>query len=286
MNNKATSLSDRAAPRISVVTLSYNQAEFLEECIRSVAKQNYWNHEHIIVDPGSTDGSLDIVSRYETHFAHIILEPDAGPADGLNKGFRLAGGDIFYFLNADDIVLPGTFNAVSELYARYPDIDVLYGNGYQLDSDGHLLRRIFSKPWNLRAFAVGASVIVQQATFFRRQCFMDAQGFNVTNHTCWDGELWVDMALAGAKFHSTSLELGGFRVHSRSISGSGRLQEDYLRDRQRIKTRVCGREDRWHDKLERQAWRIGIGLVTPIQTLYSGYNKLLPGTSFADKAKS
>ena len=95
--------------KISVVTISYNQAEFLERCIESVLNQNYPNLEYIIVDPGSTDGSRDIIKRYEKVFSHILLDPDNGPADGLNKGFAKATGDILYFINSDDVVLPDAF---------------------------------------------------------------------------------------------------------------------------------------------------------------------------------
>ena len=94
--------------KISVVTISFNQAKYLRQCIDSVLNQNYQNIEYIIVDPGSTDGSRQIIESYGDRVIKIF-EKDAGPADGLNMGFSRATGDIFYFINSDDYVLPGAF---------------------------------------------------------------------------------------------------------------------------------------------------------------------------------
>ena len=88
--------------KISVVTISYNQACYLEQTIISVLNQDYENVEYIVVDPGSTDGSRDIIEKYRNRIQHIIYERDVGPADGLNKGFAVATGDVFYFINSDD----------------------------------------------------------------------------------------------------------------------------------------------------------------------------------------
>src|SRR6202171_6644991 len=93
--------------RVSIVTISFNQAPFLERAIRSVVEQDYPDIEYIVVDPGSTDGSRDIIERYRSRISQVIYEPDHGPADGLNKGFASATGDIFGSINADDAFLPG-----------------------------------------------------------------------------------------------------------------------------------------------------------------------------------
>src|SRR5271170_7307769 len=107
--------------RVSIVTVSFNQASFLERAIRSVLEQDYPDIEYIVVDPGSTDGSRDIIDRYRSQISKIILEPDTGPANGLNKGFAAASGNIFGYINADDAYLPGAIaKAVSAFRAR-PD---------------------------------------------------------------------------------------------------------------------------------------------------------------------
>ena len=92
--------------RVSIVTISFNQAEFLERAIRSVIEQDYPDVEYIVVDPGSTDGSREIIEKYRSRISKVILEPDTGPANGLNKGFAAATGEIFGYINADDAFLP------------------------------------------------------------------------------------------------------------------------------------------------------------------------------------
>src|SRR5262252_9768046 len=119
--------------KVSIVTISFNQSEFLERAIRSVLEQDYPNLEYIVVDPGSTDGSREIIDRYRSRIAKIVLEPDSGPADGLNKGFAHTTGDILGFLNSDDILFPGAItSAVSFLKSK--DVDVVSGHATVIDS--------------------------------------------------------------------------------------------------------------------------------------------------------
>src|SRR5262245_41237730 len=100
-------------PRISIVTPSYNQGKFIEETIRSVIDQGYTNLEYIIIDGGSTDESIDIIRRYEKHLAYWVSESDRGAADAISKGFTRATGEIFAYLNSDDVYLPGTLQTIA-----------------------------------------------------------------------------------------------------------------------------------------------------------------------------
>lgn len=228
--------------KISVVTISFNQASFLKECIESVLAQDYKYFEYIIVDPGSQDGSREIIEDYQTKFSGIVYEPDAGPADGLNKGFARATGEIFYYLNADDIVLPGSFRTAAEKFWERPDCDILLGRGYQLDQQGRFVRTLFpSRHWTPEGYAKGLSVAIQQSTFFRAKAYRAAGGFNAQNRTCWDGELIVDMVLAGATPHVLKNVLGAFRIYPESITGSQRLRAAYLADQNRIRAKILKR---------------------------------------------
>lgn len=236
-------------PRISVVTISYNQAEFLEASIRSVVLQKYPNLEYIIIDGGSTDNSVEIIRRYAEHINFWCSEADKGPAAGLNKGFAKATGDLFAFLNADDMYLPHTFRRMAQLSARHLAADVIYGDGYLTDSAGVLRKPTYSDAWDLRRLAYGTCVLVQPATFFTREAFLRTGGFNEQHKSFWDAGLWVDLALAGASFKHVNEFLAVFRLHADSITGSGRWDEEGARVMDELFQKIIGRKRRTTDKL-------------------------------------
>lgn len=208
--------------KISIVTISCNQAMFLERAICSVIGQEYQNIEYIVVDPGSTDGSREIIERYRDRITKIIYEPDNGPADGLNKGFEHACGDIYGFINSDDVLEQGTLTSVAKYFLEHPNIDVVSGNSWIIDESGEIKRRFYSDRFSLNMSAYGASVLAQQSTFFRATAFKFVGGFNVGNKIAWDGELYIDMALAGFSFDVVSDFWSSFRIHQECITGSGK----------------------------------------------------------------
>jgi glycosyltransferase involved in cell wall biosynthesis len=229
-----------AAMKVSVVTISFNQGAYLEAAIRSVVEQDYRDIEYIVVDPGSTDGSRDIIERYRSHFAAVILYPDDGPARGLNNGLARASGEVLTYVNADDALLPGAIGRAVAAFRKHSEADVIYGHGYLVDERGLILRRLRSAPFNLRRALYDASVIVQQATFFRRHAFLEIGGFNPDNRSCWDYELIVDLALAGKRFQRVDQYWGLFRMHPQSITGSGRFATQILREDARIFRKATG----------------------------------------------
>jgi glycosyltransferase involved in cell wall biosynthesis len=231
--------------KISIVTLSYNQGRFLETAICSVLDQGYPDLDYILVDPGSTDGSRAIIERYRQKLGRVIFEPDDGPADGLNRGFGAAEGEIFGFVNADDLLLPGSLDAVAAAFARAPEADLVYGHGYLIDAAGERIRRMYSDRFSLWGYLHEGVVLVQQSTFFRASAFKEVGGFNPENRSCWDGELWLDLALAGKRFHPVPDFWSGYRVYPGSITGSiaaaGEQRSAYRRDRGRMFEKATGR---------------------------------------------
>lgn len=249
--------------KISIVTISYNQAQFLEQAILSVVNQDYQNIEYIVVDPGSTDGSREIIEKYRSKISKVVLEEDAGAADGLNKGFALATGDIFGFLNSDDELLPNALARIADSFNDNPRADVISGCGYFTDSAGVRLRRIMPSKLTPWLYVHGGVSIFQQGTFFRASYFNKVGGFNIENRTCWDGELFLDMAIGGARFTTIGDDLAHFRLHEGGITGSGRLEEKYQKDTMRLFTKATGRERNSFDTVQDIAARVMKGLIDP-----------------------
>ena len=129
-------------PKISVITPSFNQAAYLERTILSVLDQDYPNIEYIIIDGGSTDGSVDIIRKYANRLTNWVSESDRGQAHAINKGLQQATGTWIAWQNSDDVFYPGTFSQLAQMAAMYPDVDLIIGNMNLIDKDDMLLRDI------------------------------------------------------------------------------------------------------------------------------------------------
>jgi glycosyltransferase involved in cell wall biosynthesis len=237
---------------LGIVTISFNQVKFLNECIESVTVSDPSKLRYVIVDPGSKDGSRQLIIDHCHRFSCIVFEPDKGPADGLNKGFASCDADIYGYLNSDDRFRPGTLDYVLDYFENHPETDILLGAIAVIDERGHtkLRKRTQDRPFDVRKFAVNACNVFQQGTFFRREAFRKTNGFNRSSNTAWDSELVVDMALAGCTFGYTDKVLADFRIYPQSITGSKRLWEGLLADREHLRTKI---------------WNAGIEPYTPFE---------------------
>lgn len=212
--------------RFSIVTISFNQARYLEETIRSVLDQVYGDLEYIIVDPGSTDGSRDIIEKYREKIDRIIFERDSGAAEGLNHGFAAATGEVFGFLNSDDLLLPGAIQTVARQFLDRPETGIVMGHMRVIDGGGRRLRDSFSDKYCRRALAYGASMACQPSTFFRAELFRKVGGFNETNSASWDAELIADMLERTGQGCLVDSFLSAFRVHCGSMTGAARMRPE------------------------------------------------------------
>lgn len=217
-------------PKLSIVTPSYNQAHFLEATIQSILSQNYPNLEYIVIDGGSSDGSQEIIKKYEQHLSYWCCEPDGGQYDAINKGFSKATGDIMAWLNSDDVYYPWTLTTVGSIMARLPQVEWLTtrmpGN---MDWEGLSINFEVFPGYSQAAFLDGrylpvpksrASIgyIQQESTFWRRSLWERTGAYISTDYKlASDFELWARFYLH-AELFSTISPLGVFRCQSEQRS--------------------------------------------------------------------
>ena len=205
-------------PRVSIVTPSYNQGQFIEETIRSVLLQGYPNLEYIIIDGGSTDGSVDIIRKYEKWLAYWVSEPDKGQSDAINRGWRMATGEIVAYLNSDDVYCPHAIQTAVEFLVKNPQIAMVYGNAYYIDDQGVLLRYCKGGgPDFLFKMLCRELEIVQPTVFMRARAVHIVGMLDVNLHYAMDHDLWIKI---GSRFQvgHIPVALAITRTHSSAKS--------------------------------------------------------------------
>ena len=210
LNNK-----DSSNPRISIITPSYNQAEFLERTILSVLNQNYPNLEYIIMDGGSTDGSVEIIKKYEKYLSYWVSEKDHGQADAINKGFQKATGDLVAWQNSDDIYLPNAFLNLANTYKKKPDYDIYFGNVYLIDENDKIIREMRFHPFSVNHLIYYDWNLTSQATFWKRKIF-DEVGYLKDYNVCFDWEWFIRLGKKRYKFFFIHEFMGAYRIHGQS----------------------------------------------------------------------
>lgn len=215
-------------PKITIVTPTYNSEKYLEKCILSIKNQKYDNYEHIIVDGGSTDGTLDIIKKYEgTYPMKWISEPDEGMYDAINKGFRMADGDIYAWLNSDDFYFPWTFYVVANVFQNkgikwltgIPSNTRQFGIcdiTYQLPN----LPTVYCTPLIRKGVYDGRTMyfVQQESCFWSSELWKQTGGIEVKYKMAGDYFLWKKFAQK-ARLYTIQCNLASFRVHGKQKSG-------------------------------------------------------------------
>jgi len=241
-------------PKISVVTPSYNQGQFIEETIRSVLLQGYPNLEFIIIDGGSTDNTLEIINKYEPWLDYWVSEPDRGQSHAINKGIKKATGEILFWLNADDLVLPEAFNIVVQLFRQHQNSALIVGQAKLIDSSSNINGEINSyfSTWE-EAVTNPQNSIRQISSFFRNFLF-DKYG---TIDESLEFIMDTDILLRFTQYHSPLViddYLTAFRVHPESKSykeiilaykESEIVRKKYLNSKDLIRKHRIRNADNW-----------------------------------------
>jgi glycosyltransferase involved in cell wall biosynthesis len=235
-------------PKISIVTPSFNQGQFLEETILSVLNQNYQNLEYIIIDGSSSDNSVEIIRRYENRLAFWVSEPDEGQTDAINKGLQRATGEIVTYMNSDDVYLPGALIAIGRYFAEHSECRWLCGTsltfGLPDESPGFMDVPPLD---NIAARLLVNTFLPTPSMFWRRDAFEQFGLFEQDMHYCFDLEHWMRMLVGGVVYHRFDRPLSAFRLHPASKTVSTR--DGFVKEERRIREKylplMTPRERNW-----------------------------------------
>lgn len=238
-------------PKISIVTPNYNKAKYLEQTILSVLSQNYPNLEYVIIDGGSTDGSVDIIKKYENQLAYWVSEPDNGMYYAIKKGFEHTTGDIMAWINSDDMYHSGALSIVADIFREHEEVKWLTGTNTHYDEQGRTVRTWQAKYFSHLSFLMHDYKYVQQeSTFWRRSLYEKAGGVSTDYRLAGDFDLWMRFSRYEKQYMVNAL-IGGFRVCEGQLSES--IQE-YSREAELIIEREPISEEE-HQQIQKRATR-------------------------------
>jgi glycosyltransferase involved in cell wall biosynthesis len=227
-----------------MVTISLNQAAFLEKALQSVVEQGYPNLEYIVIDGGSTDGSVDIIRKYERHLTYWVSEPDRGQSHALNKGLSRCTGELMGWLNSDDHFLPGAFDRFAAAWREHPEAGAWVGDAAFTDPGGRVIR--VKSPGKLDASCLadwGANGFSQPACLFSRAAWQRCGPIDETLYIAMDFDLWLKIAMA-FPFERIPATMAAATIHS-----SAKTQA--YKGRMRIETWMVQMRHGFHDMAEK-----------------------------------
>jgi glycosyltransferase involved in cell wall biosynthesis len=232
-------------PLVSIVTPSFNQGRFVGETLRSVAEQSYPYIEHIIIDGQSADDSLAVIKAHVGRYPGRVTwvsEPDQGQADAINKGLRRASGTILAYLNSDDTYTPDAVKQVVDHFQRNPDISLVHGQGFHMDTDGNRMNAYPSQPCDHRSLFENC-YICQPTTFWRRDAFDAIGEFNTSLRYAMDYDYWIRLSKRFSMAY-LNIHLANTRLHreAKTVQQRNQMHREIL---QVVKSHYGAVSDHW-----------------------------------------
>lgn len=217
-------------PLVSIVTPSFNQARYIEATIRSVLEQDYPRIEYLIVDGGSTDGTVEIIKKYEGRIGWWVSEQDKGQTDAINKGFARAKGDILAWLNSDDTYEPGAVAAAVKYLMEHPRVGMVYGDCNFINEEGQVIGRFRAEQTDYRLLRQGYVHIPQQTMFFRAELWQQVGPLDPSFYFAMDYDLWTRLA-ARTQLKYVPQTWANFRLHTsgKTIAADDRCWPEMVR---------------------------------------------------------
>jgi glycosyltransferase involved in cell wall biosynthesis len=218
-------------PRVTIVTPSFNQARFLEATIHSVLTQDYPRIDYIIVDGGSTDGSLNIIRKYANRLAWWVSEKDRGQTDAINKGFAHAKGEILAWLNSDDTYEPKAVGKAVIYLIEHPEVGMIYSDANYIDEDGAVIGKFPAAQTDYHLLRQGYVHIPQQTTFFRTDLWRAIGPLDPSFYFAMDYDLWTRIARHTQIKYLLGQTFSNFRIHTsgKTIAADDRCWPEMLR---------------------------------------------------------
>lgn len=214
---------------VSIITPSYNQAQYLEQTLRSVLGQDYPRIEYIVIDGASTDGSVDVTRKYSDRLAFWASEKDSGQAEAINKGLARATGEIVAWLNSDDFYLPGAVSAAVKAFESNPEAGLIYGDTVAVDEMGEAIHYPKYAQWDLEDLLT-FNIIGQPAVFMRRDVLLKAGFLDPSFHFLLDHQLWIRMAALAPMVHVPERWAAGrFHESAKNVAQAAKFGEEAFR---------------------------------------------------------
>jgi glycosyltransferase involved in cell wall biosynthesis len=221
--------------QVTIVTPSFNQAAFLPATIESVLAQDYPAVEYIVIDGGSTDGSVAIIERYANRLAGWLSESDTGQTEAINKGFAQAHGEILAWINSDDVYRPGAVREAVAFLQAHPDVGMVYGDADYIDGAGRAIGRFPAAATDYHRLRRGYVHIPQQSAFFRARLWQMIGPLDPSFYFAMDYDLWVRIASV-ALVRYVPLTWAGFRLHgaAKTVAFADRCWPEMIRVHRRL----------------------------------------------------